>query len=333
MQSTTAFLTVLVLGVIGVAVIAPETGSLSGLAVSAAARQTMSFNVVDAAAFGRLVATDASVRKVAGGFQFVEGPVWMNAPGGGYLLFSDLRANELKRWDPSGGVTTFRTPSGTSNGNTVDREGRLVTAEHDGRVSRTEKDGTVVTVVDAFEGMKLSSPNDVVFTSDGTMWFTDPEFGLGSRKKETPGNYVYRYSERDKTLRPVVTDMPTPNGLTFSPDESMLYVANSGKPPDIRAYPVTGSSSPFKGRVFATIDQGIPDGIRCDELGNVWSSSGDGVQIFSPAGQLIGRILLPESAANVAFGGPAGRTLFMTARTSVYAVDTLVRAATAAKGK
>jgi gluconolactonase len=326
MPTTIAFVTAL-LGLFGFAVVASERSALAGVTVSAASSQTSSFEVADAAAFARLVAKDASIRKLAGGFQFVEGPVWMNAPGGGYLLFSDLRANELKRWDPSGAVTTFRTPSGTSNGNTVDREGRLVTAEHDGRVSRTEKDGTVVTIVERFEGMKLSSPNDVVFTSDGTMWFTDPEFGLGSRKKETPGNYVYRYDERDRTLRPIVTDMPTPNGLTFSPDESILYVANSGKPPDIRAYPVTGGSSPFQGRVFATIDRGIPDGIRSDELGNVWSSSGDGVQIFSPAGHLIGRILLPESAANLAFGGPTGRTLFMTARTSVYAVDTLVRGA------
>ena len=333
MHSSTAFLTAGVLIVIALAVVTRETAALAGPAVPATAPQAASLVAVDAAAFGKLVAKDAAVSKLAGGFQFVEGPVWMTVPGAGYLLFSDLRANELKRWDPSGGVTTFRAPSGTSNGNTVDCEGRLVTAEHGGRVSRTEKNGTVTTVVDSFEGMKLSSPNDVVFTSDGTMWFTDPEFGLAGRKKETPGNYVYRYNERDKTLRPVVTDMPTPNGLTFSPDESILYVANSGKPPDLRAYPVTGGASPFQGRAFATIDQGIPDGIRCDELGNVWSSSGDGVQIFSPAGQLIGRILLPESAANLAFGGPTGRTLFMTARTSLYAVETLVRAANAGKGQ
>jgi len=301
------------------------------LTVSAALIQTASdFEVVDQAAFQRLFPKNASVQKLAGGFQFVEGPVWVSAPGGGYLVFSDLRANELKRWDPAGGTRTFRAPSGSSNGNTLDREGRLLTAEHAGRLSRTEKDGTVVTLVDAFNGMKLSSPNDVVVRSDGTIWFTDPEYGLAGRKKATPGNYVYRYDERSQTLTPIVTDMANPNGLCFSPDESILYVANSGKPPQIRAYPIRSSApAQTEGRVFASIDKGIPDGIRCDELGNVWSSSGDGVQIFSPAGQLIARVLLPESAANLAFGGPAGRTVFMTARTSLYSVESLVGGARA----
>jgi gluconolactonase len=189
----------------------------------------------------------------------------------------------------------------------------------------------VVTVVDSYKGMKLSSPNDVVVKSDGTIWFTDPDYGLAGRKKETPGNYVYRYNERDKTLTVVATDLPNPNGLCFSPDEATLYVANSGKPPQIRAYPTSAGAPPAQGRVFATIDKGVPDGIRCDELGNVWSSSGDGVQIFTPAGQLIARIVLPESSANLAFGGPSGRTVYMTARTSLYAVETMVRGSNARK--
>jgi gluconolactonase len=300
------------------------------LTVSAALVQQASsdFEAVDQAAFEKLIPKGASVRKLAGDFKFVEGPVWVSDPGGGYLVFSDIPANELKRWDAAGGARTFRAPSGSANGNTLDREGRLVTAEHAGRVSRTEKDGTVVTVVDSFKGMKLSSPNDVVVDSDGRIWFTDPEYGLGQRKKETPGNYVYRYDETSKTLTPIVTDMQNPNGLCLSPDQSILYVANSGKPPEIRAYPVgPQTSGPVQGRTFATIDKGIPDGIRCDEHGNVWSSSGDGVQIFSPSGQRVGRILLPESAANLTFGGPDGRTLYMTARTSLYAVETLVRGA------
>jgi gluconolactonase len=302
------------------------------LTLSATLMQAPSgFDVVDQSAFQKILRKDAKVQKLAGGLGFVEGPVWISVPGGGYLVFSDLPANELKRWDATGGVKTFRAPSGPSNGNTLDRQGRLVTAEHAGRVSRTEKDGTVVTLVDSFKGMKLSSPNDVVVKSDGTIWFTDPEYGLAGRKKETPGNYVYRYNERDKSLSPVVTDMANPNGLCLSPDESILYVANSGKPPQIRAYPVNAGASASQGRVFATVDKGVPDGIRCDELGNVWSSSGDGVQIFSPAGQLIARILLPESAANLAFGGPTGRTVYMTARTSLYAVDTMVRGASASK--
>lgn len=275
--------------------------------------------------FQQLVAKDAKIQKLAGGMQFTEGPVWVNAPGGGYLIFSDLRANELKRWTPSGGLTTFRTPSGTSNGNTLDREGRLLTAEHGGRVSRTEKDGTVVTLVETFEGRKLSSPNDLVVTRDGRVWFTDPEYGLAGRTKETPGNYVYRFDPATRSLTPIVTDMPSPNGLCFSPDESVLYVANSGKPPEIRAYTIKGASLPAQGRIFASIDKGIPDGIRCDERGNVWSSAGDGAQVFAPSGARIGRILLPESAANLAFGGPSGRTLYLTARTSLYAIETMVR--------
>jgi gluconolactonase len=210
----------------------------------------------------------------------------------------------------------------------ADREGRLLTAEHAGRISRTEKDGTVTTVVDSVEGKKLSSPNDVVVTRDGTIWFTDPPYGLAGRKQETPGNYVYRLDPVKKSTTAIVTDMPSPNGLCLSPDEATLYVANSAKPPEIRAYAVS-TSAPFKGRVFVTLDKGIPDGIRCDALGNVWSSSGEGVQIFASSGQRIARILLPESAANLAFGGPNGRTVFMTARTSLYAVDTLVSGANA----
>jgi gluconolactonase len=298
------------------------------MALSAALLQTASdFDAVDQAAFQKLIPKGSKVQKLAGDLKFVEGPVWVDAPGGGYLVFSDIPANELKRWDAAGGVRTFRAPSGSSNGNTLDREGRLVTAEHAGRVSRTEKDGTVVTVVDAFEGKKLSSPNYVVVRSDGTIWLTDPDYGLAGRKKETPGNYVYRHDPAKKTMTAIVTDMPNPNGLCFSPDESTLYVANSGKPPAIRAYAVGAGTGPAQGKVFATLDKGIPDGIRCDEQGNVWSSSGDGVQIFSPSGSLIGRILLPESAANLAFGGPTGRTVYMTARTSLYAVETSVRGA------
>ena len=196
---------------------------------------------------------------------------------------------------------------------------------------RVQKEGTGVSVVDSFEGKKLSSPNDVVVKSDGTIRLTDPDYGLAGRKQETPGKYVYRYDPVMKTMTAIVTDMPNTNGLCFSPDESILYVANSGKPPTIRAYAVGGGTGSSQGKVFATIDKGIPDGIRRDEQGNVWSSSGDGVQIFSPSGSLFGRILLPESAANLTFGGPTGRTVDMTARTSIYAVETSVRGATKRK--
>jgi gluconolactonase len=284
------------------------------------------FEVIDRAAFDQLFPKGATVRKLAGGMMFTEGPVWVSEPGGGHLIFSDVPANEMKRWDAKSGVRTFRAPSGSANGNTLDRDGRLLTAEHAGRISRTEKDGTVTTVVDAFEGKSLSSPNDVITARDGSIWFTDPPYGLSGRKQQTPGDYVYRFDPTTKSLTAVVTDLSRPNGLCLSPDQATLYVANSAKPPDIRAYAV-GTTAPYQGRVFATIDKGIPDGIRCDARGNVWSSARDGVQIFAPSGQRIARILLPETAANLTFGGDNGRTLFITASTSLYAVDTLVGSA------
>jgi gluconolactonase len=287
---------------------------------------TPSVVVVDPSAAPRLIAPDARVEKLAGGLQFVEGPVWRQEDGG-YLIFSDIPANELKRWDRAGGVRTFRAPSGSANGNTLDREGRLLSAEHTGRISRTEKNGTVVTVVDSVQGARLSSPNDVVVKSDGTIWFTDPTYGLGQRKQETPGNYVYRFDPATSSVTAVVRDAVQPNGLAFSPDERILYVADSGKPRHIRAFTVAADGTVDAGRVFATIDRGGPDGIRCDEFGNVWSSTGDGAQAFSPNGALILRVVLPEAGANVAFGGPTGRTFFITARTSLYAVETLVRGA------
>lgn len=288
------------------------------------------FDVKNQKEFQKLYPKDAKVTRLATGMQFVEGPVWV--PSGGYLIFSDIPANEQKRWDPKGGLQTFRKPSGQSNGNTLDREGRLISAEHGNRrVSRTEKDGTVVTVVDRFEGRQLSSPNDVVVKSDGTIWFTDPDYGLAGRPKETAGNYVYRFDPQSKVLTAVVRDFDKPNGLCFSPDESKLYVADSGKPRHIRVFTVARDGSVSGGEVFATIDKGGPDGIRCDANGRVWSSSGDGAQIFSPDGRLIARILLPEAAANLAFGGPKGHTLYLTARKSLYSVETKVKDGTKRK--
>jgi gluconolactonase len=176
--------------------------------------------------------------------------------------------------------------------------------------------------VDAFEGKKLSSPNDVVVKSDGTIWFTDPDYGLEGRPKETPGNYVYRFDPATKGLTAISKDFDKPNGLCFSPDESKLYVADSGKPHHIRVFNVARDGAVTGGDVFVTIDKGGPDGIRCDGAARVWSSSGDGAQVFGADGKLLVRILLPESAANLAFGGPKGRTLYLTARKSLYLVET-----------
>ncbi len=261
--------------------------------------------------------------RLATDMQFIEGPVWMRE---GFLVFSDIPANELKRWDAKGGLQTFRKPSNNTNGNTLDREGRLISAEHAGRITRTESDGKVTNLVETFEGKRLSSPNDAVVKSDGTIWFTDPDYGLGGRTKEQPGNYVYRFDPASRKITAVVKDFDKPNGLCFSPDESKLYVADSGRPHHIRVFEVKSDGTLANGRVFVVIDKGGPDGIRVDEAGRLWSSSGDGAQVFTPEGQLIARILLPESAANLAFGGKGGHTLFLTARKSLYAVETRTRA-------
>ena len=285
------------------------------------------FEIVDPAEFQKLFPKNAKVEKLATDMQFVEGPVWVNAEGG-YLVFSDIPANELKRWDSKKGASAFRKPSNSTNGNTLDLEGRLVSAEHGAhRVSRTEKKGEVVTLIESFEGKNLNSPNDVVVKSDGSIWFTDPDYGLAGRTKEQPGNYVYRFDPNSKTATAVIKDFDKPNGLAFSPDETKLYVADSGKPKHIRVFDVSKDGAVSNGRVFATIDKGGPDGIRCDAAGRVWSSSGDGAQIFSTEGKLLARILLPESAANLTFGGKDGRRLFLTARKSLYVVDTSTKSA------
>ncbi len=285
------------------------------------------------AEFARCVPPDAVVRKLAGDFAFIEGPVWITA--GAYLVFSDIPQDRLNRWTPAGGVTTFRQPSHNANGNTIDRTGRLLTCEHSGRrVAIAEADGTVRTLVDAFEGRKFNSPNDVVVKSDGTVWFTDPEYGLKTNPttkqkegKEQPGNYVYRHDPKTGRTTAVVKDFVQPNGLAFSPDEKILYIADSGAPKHIRSFTVKADGTLGGGQVFCTIDQGGPDGIRVDADGRVWSSAGDGVQIFGSDGRRIGRILVPESPANLCFGGDDGKTLFMTARKSLYAVRVSVGAA------
>ena len=272
------------------------------------------FEIKDQKAFDKLFPKDAKVERLATGMQFIEGPAWIAKEN--RLIFSDIPANELKQWTRAKGVETFRKPSNNTNGNTLDRKGNLVSAEHSAhRVSRTVN-GTVESLVEQFEGKDLNSPNDVVEKSDGSLWFTDPDYGLGQRKKVQEGNYVYRLDPATKTLTPVVKDFDKPNGLCFSPDEKKLYVADSGKPRHIRVFKVDGKTI-SGGEVFVKIDKGGPDGIRCDRAGNVWSSSGDGAQIFASDGHLIARILLPEAAANLEIGGGM---LFLTARTSLYAV-------------
>jgi gluconolactonase len=282
------------------------------------------FDIRDEVEFRKIVAADAKVEKLAGDMGFLEGPVWTPSDGG-YLVFSDIPNNELKKWSKSSGLTTFRKPSNNANGNTLDVQGRLASAEHGGRrISMTQKDGTVQAVVETFEGKKFNSPNDVVVKSDGTYWFTDPDYGLGKNPKEQAGNYVYRFDPKGKSITAVVKDFDKPNGLCFSPDEKKLYVADSGKPRHIRVFEMQAGGTLDEGKVFCTIDKGGPDGIRGDNAGRIWSSAGDGVHVFAPDGKLIGKILVPESPANLCFGGPDGKTLYITARKSLYAIPTLV---------
>ena len=308
----------------------PLLAFLSTAAVVSAAH----VQIDNAADFGRCVAPDITVQKLAGDMGFIEGPQWIKSTG--TLVFSDIPTDELKQWNPATGkVTTFRAPSRNANGNTLDLTGRLLSCEHSGRrISIQEKDGTVKTVVDTFDGKKLNSPNDVVVRSDGTIWFTDPEYGLktkpGTKEKEDkqqPGNYVYRHDPKSGRTTAVVKDFVQPNGLAFSPDEKKLYVADSGAPRHIRVFDVAADGTLGNGRVFCAIDNGGPDGIRVDRDGRVWSSAGDGVHVFAPDGRRLGKILVPESPANLCFGGEDGKTLFITARKSLYAAKVLVTGA------
>jgi gluconolactonase len=303
------------------------------LAAFATVLPAAEFQIDDAAAFAQCVPADAKLTKLAGDMGFLEGPVWIKDRA--VLVFSDIPNDELRQWSPQGGVTSFRKPSRNANGNTLDRTGRLLTCEHSGRrVSVLEKDGSVKTLIDSFEGRKLNSPNDVVVRSDGTIWFTDPEYGLknkpGTKEKEDkqqPGNFVYCHDPKTGKTTAVVRDFVQPNGLAFSPDEKILYVADSGTPKHIRAFEVAANGTVSRGHVFCTIDKGSPDGIRVDRAGRVWSSAGDGVQIFAPDGRRIGRILMSEAPANLCFGGKDGKTLFLTARKSLYAINVAVTGA------
>ena len=308
---------------------------LSVVAVTApiVALHAAEFQISDAAEFARCVPTGAKVEKLAVDMNFIEGPAWMKT--GGFLVFSDIPKNELKQWSVATGVKTYRAPSQNANGNTLDLTGRLVTCEHSGRrVAVQEKDGTVRTLVDSFEGKKLNSPNDVVVKSDGTLYFTDPDYGLKNNPttkqkegREQAGNFVYRHDPKTGRTTALIRDFVQPNGLAFSPDEKNLYIADSGAPKHIRRFAVAADGTLSGGEVFCKIDVGGPDGIRVDQAGRVWSSAGDGVQIFSPAGVMVGKILVPETPANLCFGGTDGKTVFITARTSLYAIKVSVTGA------
>jgi gluconolactonase len=275
---------------------------------------------------------NAAVERLATGFRWAEGPVWFGD--GRYLLFSDIPNNRIMRWlEDTGEVSVFRSPSSYSNGHTRDKQGRIISCEHDTRrVTRTEYDGSITVLMDRFQGKPLNAPNDVVVKSDGSIWFTDPGYGImfnyeGHRAALELPAVVYRLAPSTATATVVVDDMAKPNGLCFSPDESLLYVVDSGStPPVIRVYDVVDGTHATHGRLFADMSPGTSDGIRCDVDGNLWAAAGnggegfDGVHIFAPNGDRIGQILLPEKCANICFGGAKRNRLFMAASQSIYAV-------------
>lgn len=285
--------------------------------------------------FRDLLVSSAALEELYTGCRWAEGPVWFND--GGYLLFSDIPNERVLRWIEGAGTSVYRAPSNFINGNTRDREGRLVSCEHGGRrVIRTEIDGTITTLADRYQGKRLNSPNDVVVKSDGSVWFSDPSYGILSdyegykADEEQPSRNVYRLDPVNGELTVVVDDFLQPNGLCFSPDERLLYVADSGAshkpdaPRHIRVFDVSDGNL-TNGRVFAHIDKGIPDGMRTDVEGNLWSSAADGVHCFHPDGTLLGKILVPQAVANLTFGGPRKNRLFITASTSLYAIYTATR--------
>lgn len=287
--------------------------------------------------FAQYKVGNAAVERLFTGTRWAEGPVWFGD--GRYLVFSDIPNNRMLRWvEDTGEVSVFRSPSNYSNGNTRDREGRLITCEHDTRrVTRTEHDGTITVLIDSFQGKKFNAPNDVAVHSDGGIWFTDPGYGILSNYEghkatfELPCN-VYRLDPRTREAAVVASDMDKPNGLCFSPDEKKLYIVDTGapkKPSDphpIRVYDVVDGTRLKNGRQFANLAPGNSDGIRCDVDGNVWSAAGwgpdgfNGVHVFAPDGTLIGKIRLPETCANLCFGGAKKNRLFMAASQSLYAV-------------
>jgi gluconolactonase len=300
----------------------------------------------NAAEMAKVLTPDAKVEKLAGDMKFVEGPVWIPGPGdaAGYLIFSDIPANQLKKWTPARVGTTifinpdlgvFREPSNQANGNTLDRQGRLLTCEHASRrVTRTDlKTGEVKVLCETFEGKKLNSPNDIVEKSDGSLWFTDPPYGLPDMRKgkEQARNRVYRLDPQGGEPKAVAEDFECPNGLAFSPDEKRLYIADSGKPHHVRVFDLNADGTLANGKVFCVIDKGVPDGMRVDQDGRLFTTAGDGVRVYLPDGAFAGLIPVPESPANCCFGGADGKTLFITARKSLYAVKLLVTGASMAR--
>ena len=292
---------------------------------------TSSFEVLDPR-FRALAFGNVHVEQLYTGCRWAEGPAWFGP--GRYLVWSDIPNDRMMRWDETdGSVSVFRQTSMNSNGNTVDLEGRLVTCEHRGRcVSRTEHDGRRTVLADRIDGKRFNSPNDLVVKRDGSIWFTDPSYGIDSdyegdhSPNEIGAQRVYRIDPASGQVGVVADDFVQPNGLAFSPDESLLYIVDTGAthreggPHHVRRFRVEGGSRLSGGEVFATCGAGLYDGLRVDVHGNLWLSAGEGVDCHAPDGTLLGRIRIPESVANVCFGGQKRNRLFICATCSLYSV-------------
>ncbi len=290
--------------------------------------------------FAKLFNGNAKVDKLYTGCRWAEGPAWFAA--GRYLVWSDIPNDRILRYDEtSGNVSVFRHPCGHTNGHTVDRQGRLVSCEHSGRrVSRTEFDGSVTTIADNWQGKRLNSPNDVVVKSDGSIWFTDPAYGIESdyegdkADSEIGACHVYRVDPASGRIDAVITDMVRPNGIAFSVDETKLYVVDTGRthgdhhPAHMRVFDVAAGGKKVKGgKVFAECTAGLFDGFRLDDRGNIWTSAADGVHCYTPDGTLIGKVKVPEVVANVCFGGAKRNCLYIAGTTSLYMVRLMVNGA------
>lgn len=288
-------------------------------------RYTDWFEILDPR-FQRVILPNVHVDHLYSGGRWLEGPVYV--PAARHLLFSDIPNNRVLRYNECDGtVSEFRNPSNFNNGQTLDPQGRVVSCEHQTRsVVRFEHDGSKTVLADNFEGRRLNSPNDVIVDASGTIWFTDPTYGIsteyeGARAESEIGSCNVFRLDMDGSLYPVITDLQQPNGLAMSPNEDTLFVVDSGVAPSkLMAYSLSSRRNPVEAKLISLCDNGMYDGFRLDRDGLIWTSAGDGVHCLSQSGDLLGKILIPETVSNLCFGGPVRNRLFITATRSLYAV-------------